>query len=59
MINNLVLQLPLGVDPLLKAFVIDLTRLASTRIGIATTWIMFSSTLISYLLAPICCCRWS
>jgi electron transport complex protein RnfA len=51
LINNLVLQLPLSVDPLLNAtHQTDFTRSQVHALGIATAWIMLLSTLLSYLL---------
>ncbi|MGV8918683.1 MAG: electron transport complex protein RnfA [Pseudomonas sp.] len=51
LINNLVLQLPLSVDPLLKASRQEaFSRSQIHALGIATAWIMLLSTLISYLL---------
>jgi electron transport complex protein RnfA len=51
LINNLVLQLPLGVDPLLQASrQTDFARSQVHALGIATVWIMLLSTLFSYLL---------
>ncbi|MEA9978378.1 MULTISPECIES: electron transport complex protein RnfA [unclassified Pseudomonas] len=51
LINNVVLQWPLGVNPVLNASRKPrVTRLQLHALGMATVWVMFCSTLLSYLL---------
>ncbi|WP_397451699.1 Rnf-Nqr domain containing protein [Pseudomonas sp. NA-150] len=49
LINNLVLQLPLSVDPVLKT-ARETDRLQVHALGIATAWFMLVSSVLSYLL---------
>ncbi|WP_299833128.1 Rnf-Nqr domain containing protein [Pseudomonas sp.] len=51
LINNLVVQWPLSVDPLLKApRQPEITRLQVHALGIATAWVMLCSSLLNLLL---------
>ncbi|NWA01530.1 Rnf-Nqr domain containing protein [Pseudomonas gingeri] len=51
LINNLVLQWPLGVDPLLQATrTPEVERRKLHALGIATTWLMLVATLLNYSL---------
>lgn len=51
LINNLIVQWPLSVDPLLKASrQLDVTRAQVHALGIATAWVMLCSALLNYLL---------
>ncbi|MEB0075710.1 Rnf-Nqr domain containing protein [Pseudomonas sp. CCI3.2] len=51
LINNVVLQWPLGVDPVINTSREPcITRVQLHALGMATVWVMFCSTLLNYLL---------